>query len=394
MKILVTLIYVAFLAPHLYASDCLVSDNRELHDLYEHLRVYQMADGAAFGQAYTYFSGILPNGQVWTVTDENFDRSDIQTLVGQHAAYTGWDFYDIFRWNTDLCRNQIIRAYSIGMFSIFSFHMNNPVTGGNYLDTQLDIESILPEGEYNEALKRELDRVADFFLSLKDENGNFIPVIFRPWHEMTGNWFWWGRGNADPELFSRLWQYTVKYLRDERNVPNLLFAFSTDRASDKEYYLEYWPGDEWVDICGIDVWLFDDVPADSYIEDLKACISVAQEKNKIAALTEIGTFGKRRTPVSGINDTDIPAWWTSRVLEPLRQNDLFSQIAFIYGWANWGTYQYHVPYPGSPQADTFKLFLEAPEILLLGDEIILEDNDPGLESEPEPDPESELEPQP
>jgi mannan endo-1,4-beta-mannosidase len=71
-----------------------------------------------------------------------------------------------------------------------------------------------------------LDRVADFFASCRGEHGELIPLIFRPFHEHTGSWFWWGAAHASDEEFIALWRFTVDYLRKERGFSHLLFAFS------------------------------------------------------------------------------------------------------------------------------------------------------------------------
>lgn len=50
--------------------------------------------------------------------------------------------------------------------------------------------------------------------------GELIPVIFRPYHEHNGDWFWWGKGVNSEEDYIKLWQFTVEYLRDEKDVPS------------------------------------------------------------------------------------------------------------------------------------------------------------------------------
>ena len=88
-------------------------------------------------------------------------------------------------------------------------------------------------------------------LSLKGDRQEYIPVIFRPFHELNGSWFWWGGKNCTPEEIKQLYRFTVAYLRDQKNVHNLLYAYNTDRFTTKEDYLERYPGDEWVDITRI-----------------------------------------------------------------------------------------------------------------------------------------------
>jgi mannan endo-1,4-beta-mannosidase len=57
-----------------------------------------------------------------------------------------------------------------------------------------------------------LDRLAAFAKDLKDDNGQLIPVIFRPFHEHTQTWSWWGRSCTTEAEFISLWRFTIDYL--------------------------------------------------------------------------------------------------------------------------------------------------------------------------------------
>jgi hypothetical protein len=60
---------------------------------------------------------------------------------------------------------------------------------------------------------------------------------------VTSNWFWWGKPFTTKEEFIQLWRFTVEYLRDEKEVRNIIFALSPDRYfSSEEEYLERYPG--------------------------------------------------------------------------------------------------------------------------------------------------------
>ena len=60
--------------------------------------------------------------------------------------------------------------------------------------------------------------------------------------------------NCTPDELKQLYHFTESYLRDIKNVHNLLYAYNTDRFYSKEEYLERYPGDEWVDIIGFDIY--------------------------------------------------------------------------------------------------------------------------------------------
>lgn len=78
-------------------------------------------------------------------------------------------------------------------------------------------------------------------------------MIFRPYHEFDGDWFWWGRSHCTIDEFKTLWRFTVAYLRDSLEVHNFIYAFSPDNKFNTESeFLERYPGDEWVDMVGMD----------------------------------------------------------------------------------------------------------------------------------------------
>ena len=90
---------------------------------------------------------------------------------------------------------------------------------------------------------------------VKDDKGTLIPVVFRMYHEHTGAWFWWGSKQCTPEEYKQLWIMTVEYLRDKKNVHNLLYAYSPSETKNEAEYLERYPGDEYVDIVGYDCYV-------------------------------------------------------------------------------------------------------------------------------------------
>ncbi len=98
-----------------------------------------------------------------------------------------------------------IGAVARGGINTFFWHLFNPVTGDNFYDKTPAVSAILPGGERHEFYRRELDRLAAFILSLKDSNGKPIPIIFRPYHEHTGSWFWWGQDFCIADEYKELW---------------------------------------------------------------------------------------------------------------------------------------------------------------------------------------------
>lgn len=79
-----------------------------------------------------------------------------------------------------------------------------------------------------------------------------VPVLLRPYHEMNGDWFWWG--GKTPSSYRQLWQIMYNYLVNTRGLHNLIFVWSpsswTPNGSDVPW--NYYPGDAFVDIVAVD----------------------------------------------------------------------------------------------------------------------------------------------
>lgn len=114
------------------------------------------------------------------------------------------------------------------------------------------IKSMLPGGINHAAFKSQLDNIALFLHNLKGDKGESIPVIFRPWHEHNGSWFWWGYLHCTVEEYKQLWQLERNYLVNEKKDKNIVFAYSPDKFVTKTKYLERYPGDTYIDIFGFD----------------------------------------------------------------------------------------------------------------------------------------------
>src|SRR5690242_6908752 len=135
------------------------------------------------------------------------DRSDIKDVTGDYPAVYGWELGHL---EIDAAMNldsvpfktmqQLIRkGYERGGLITISWHLNNPLTGKTAWDpAEGTVASILPGGSKHDLYKSWLDKIALFLNGLKGSRGEMIPVLFRPFHELNGNWFWWGGKNCTP----------------------------------------------------------------------------------------------------------------------------------------------------------------------------------------------------
>ncbi|CAL9372566.1 hypothetical protein SUDANB176_00899 [Streptomyces sp. enrichment culture] len=318
----------------------------ETRSLFSYLRD-RRGEGILFGHQQTTEFGV-------TFEEADGVKSDVLAGVGDHPAVFGWDMSDEgfgsspgtpeekFATYAELIRD----AHRIGGINTVSAHMNNFVTGGNYGDTDGDVvERILPGGDHNDEFNAYLDRVARLAHAITDDEGDPIPVIFRPFHENSGSWFWWGAAHASPSQYVELWRYTVEYLRDTKDVHNFLYAYAPGGGygGTDEVYLRTYPGDTYVDVLGYDnydgtdgsrQWL------DGMVADLGMIARIAEERGKVSAFTEFGESGALRP--AGQNGN---LHWYTRVLDAVSADPDASRTAYMMTWTNFGTDQFFVPHP-------------------------------------------------
>jgi mannan endo-1,4-beta-mannosidase len=295
-------------------------------------------------------------------------KSDIKEVTGDYPAVYGFELgrleldhaVNIDSVPFDKMRGFIKTAYERGGVVTLSWHLNNPLTGKTSWDPAPGtVASILPGGEKNELYKSWLDKVANFVLTLKDKNGVPIPVILRLFHELNGNWFWWGKDHCTPGEFKELWHFTISYLKDTKHIHQLLYAYNTDQFSSKEDYLVKYPGNEWVDVLGFDIYQRKEGAEgnETFIRStdkmLTMLTEIATESNKIPALTE---FGYPTIPNS--------TWWTEVFLKALDHH----KISYAMAWRNAGIKssgenEYYVPYKGQVSEKDFIKFSKEPNIL-------------------------------
>ena len=221
----------------------------------------------------------------------------------------------------------------------------------------------------NKALEWYLHRLDSVVIPTFKELG--FPLIYRPFHEMTGGWFWWGTSCCTKEEFVKMYRLTVDYFRSN-GVKNVLFAWSPDKSSDSTFY----PGDEYVDIIGYDgydVGLVDYNQIPAFVSNVAALADFAQKHNKIVAVTETGT-GKL---------LEAPEYWTKNILESLNSDPIASKVSWIMTWysADWNKDNKgvnYIPYKGieeKPNGDKaiedFKKFYNDPTTVFQADSLPL-----------------------
>ena len=257
----------------------------------------------------------------------------------------------------DTLRKEIVNQYLRGGMVSLSWHARNPKTGGDAWDVTdtTVVKSILPGGECHQKFAGWLGSVASFINSLQTADGVKVPVLFRPWHEHTGSWFWWGEKLCTPEDYKELWHMTVDTLR-AKGVDNVLFAYSPgSEPRDTTEYLRRYPGDDLIDLIGFDTYQFN---RDVYLEGLNRSLaivdSIGKAHDKVIAVTETG--------YEGIPDAK---WWTGTLLPALEKYP----VAYVLVWRNARekVTHFYAPYPGQASEADFVEFYKNPKTLFAGD---------------------------
>lgn len=294
--------------------------------------------------------------------------SDVKEVVGEHPGVHGSDFhFMIDKEPHERLIHKIAakRAYELGAMVTFDYHWLGKY-GATHNWHEEDAKIL-----YNVVNNDDSRGDVTWFYQKLDEvleivnNDLQFPIVFRPFHEMNGNWFWWGsRLKGGPETYRKAFQLTVDYMTPKSEY--LLFCWSPD----KTFATEYYPGDEYVDVIGFDGYGQGNPRADFFtveqmIEGLETAVDFAAERGKVVAFTETGFD---TTKFINYHETN-PDWWTESVLEPILASEKASRIAWILTWVNSSWSGPYVPHSGSPDAskEDFRKFYDDPATLFLGE---------------------------
>jgi len=329
---------------------------RQTQALYDNLKKWSAAH-VLFGQ-----QDATAYGHGW---EGDQDRSDVKSVTGSHPAIIGADFMGFSGQSPQaIAKNQqallqnVTDTYNRGGISTVCWHFNNPVSNnGFYWNDSTSVAAmaaIKPGGTHHEQYKQLLNTIGEFAHRIRGSDGALIPVIFRPYHEFDGDWFWWGKKHTSREDFIAVWRFTVSYLRDSLQVHNFIYAFSPDcKFNSETEFLERYPGDDWVDIVGMDDYA--DFGRDGHydlasaVNKLKIVTAYAEKKNKIAALTE-----------TGLESIPNNKWWTDVLLKVLKTDGI--KMAYVLVWRNDKNSQthYYAPFSGHPSEPDFLKFYQDP----------------------------------
>lgn len=354
-----------------------------------------LVDDAATDQTrslFAYLQGIQGHGIVFghqndTTHGSTFGTpdgrsSDTLSAVGDHPGVFGWDTLILegkeapgvvgaAQSENEAAFIQVLQdAHRLGGISTISAHFPNFVNNTNSNDTGGDVVSrILPGGDRHTSFREFLEGIARVCQGTVTEDGTLIPVIFRPWHESNGDWFWWGAKHTTTGAYIELFRFTVEYLRDDCSVHNLLYAYSPGGplGGGPAEYLRTYPGDQFVDVLGYDSYDRTAGGAEflsSLLADLRMIVGLADSRGKVPAYTEFGEHGEESRNLG----------WFTDLLSAISADPVAKRIAYMHTWANWGgTERSYVPFPAHdggrahPMLPDFRRYAEDPYTLLAHD---------------------------
>lgn len=170
----------------------------------------------------------------------------IREVTGQQPAIRGMDFIDSSK-NSDEIKFAK-KWWKNGGIPTMMWHWGAPGIGSGYENSKkaIDIDKCFEKGtpEYI-AFWKELKEKAKLLKKLKRAH---IPVLWRPFHELNGDWFWWGK--QGPEKFKRLWITMYNYYVNDQKLDNLIWVLCYTGNPDSAWY----PGRQYVDIAGADTY--------------------------------------------------------------------------------------------------------------------------------------------
>ena len=328
---------------------------RSLYSLQTRGVMYGHQDDLMYGSTWWYVNG----------------RSDTKDFTGDYPAVAGFELGHLELGHERSLDSvsfvqiaeQVRAHYRRGGVVTISWHPDNPMTmqdaaaksrrqGGTAWDVSSRevVASILPGGANHELFNTWLERLAVFFIGLKDDDGTPIPFIFRPYHEHSGSFFWWGTDICTDREYSDLWRYTVSYLRDKKKIHNIIYAYNTDRVTSLEQYMKGYPGDDIIDMLSLDMYDRGEKFGDELDNALAFVTAEALKRNKLTALSETG--GRR-----GMAD-----WWSSVLLPVVSKYP----VGYVLTWRHAYRSRFIIgSNPNQPFPDDFMNFYKSPRTLFL-----------------------------
>jgi len=211
----------------------------------------------------------------WRADGPRHELNIIEKASGKLPAILGLDYIDPN--DRQGVNDRATAWYERGGVPTICWHWGNPLVGPGYDQTKIffDAKKALndPTSDEAKAMWRDLTEIGDHLEQLRDRK---VPVLWRPFHEFTGDWFWWGQ--QGPDGFKALWRTMFDYFVHQRKLDNLLWVLGYSRQVDAAYH----PGIDYYDILSADNYIATHDPQSDMWRDLMALDSaqlIAMQEN-------------------------------------------------------------------------------------------------------------------
>ncbi len=191
-----------------------------------------------------------------------YELDYIQQVSGKQPAVLGLDYIDPPKRAGVNARAQA--WYEGGGITTICWHWGNPLVGPGYVNSKIHFDgaAALKTGTpENVALLRDMDEIAGFLGELRDQR---VPVLWRPFHEFTGDWFWWGQ--CGPDVFKAVWTLMYDRYTHTYGLDNLIWVLGYTKDPDPAWF----PGRDRIDIIGADNYVEDRGPMDDMYRRVQA----------------------------------------------------------------------------------------------------------------------------
>lgn len=267
-----------------------------------------------FGQK--TISGMM-TGDMGSANGDITQHDDVKAVYdvsGKYPALVGFDFLfatgrsESNAWNKDYTSMSVTLAedlYRRGGIPAFTWHWRDPSrTTDEFYSNQCTVkiaDALNADGSWNTSSQlyqyfvKDIHSIADYFLQLQEAG---VACIFRPLHEASGGWFWWGR-NKDADSFVKLFQLVYDEMVRVKGVHNVIWVWNAG-----ENDTEWNPGEAYYDIVSADIYNQAGDYSSNYasFDKLKALTG----GKKIVALSENG-------PIPDIDkefaEDAVWSWW-------------------------------------------------------------------------------------
>lgn len=240
-----------------------------------------------------YQKRVLAGYNVYVHTPDDYEQT------GKEAVVWGRDI----RWLGDpqeIAEHAKRNGYLLTLH--WHWHFDEDSAWGGRREKPVDVGRLVTPGtpEHAQAMK-EIAAAADKLQVLEDAG---IPILWRPLHEIDGGWFWW-TDKETPENTAALWRMIFDYMVKERKLDNLIWVYNAGVGKKKtvEYRKRFYPGADYVDISGIDIYGVDFKVADEkyreYFDDMQQV-----SPGKMLAMSEGDAIPNPKLMESG----ELPRW--------------------------------------------------------------------------------------